>query len=207
MKRYLPILLVLLSGAFLVFQYFVPHETSEFVYEYALDWAPIIGIFAMTLGLVSLARVSWSRVRKREANWPYALVTLAGLASILVAGLWPGGGGLQAPVVAWEYSYLMLPLSSTMYALLAFFIASATYRAFRVRSVLATLLLLAAVIVMLRFFPLGPLTGPIGGMADWILYVPNLAAKRAILIGVGLGVVATAMKIVLGIERSYLGRD
>jgi len=45
------------------------------------------------------------------------------------------------------------------------------------------------------------------GTTTWIMLVPNLAAKRAILIGASLGAVATGMKIILGLERNYLGEQ
>jgi hypothetical protein len=42
--------------------------------------------------------------------------------------------------------------------------------------------------------------------ADWI-GVPQNAAKRAILIGAALGVMATGLRVILGIERSYLSGE
>ena len=99
----------------------------------------------------------------------------------------------------------MVPLQSTMFALLAFFISSASYRAFRARNLLATLLLVAALIVMLRFTP-GPWGDLISKTSTWVMNVPNLAAQRAIVIGIGLGMVATALKVILGIERGYMGK-
>jgi len=90
---------------------------------------------------------------------------------------------------------------------LAFYIASAAYRAFRARTILATILLLSAIIIMLRLVPLGPLSGINQWLVNFILTVPNMAAKRAFWLGVGLGATATALKIMLGIERGYMGRD
>jgi hypothetical protein len=115
--------------------------------------------------------------------------------------------GLENPMFRSFFNYILIPIQATMFALLAFFIASAAYRAFRARNILATLLLVAALIVMLRFNPyLGPLGPVISDTASWLLNVPNLAAKRAIIIGVGLGIVATALKVILGIERGYMGK-
>ena len=116
-------------------------------------------------------------------------------------------GGLNGPVFQQLYNNIFIPIQATIFALLAFYIASASYRAFRARSAVSTVLLVAALLLMLRVIPTGPLVDPINQIGSWMLMVPNLAAKRAILIGVGLGGVATALKIVLGIERSYLGKD
>jgi hypothetical protein len=94
-----------------------------------------------------------------------------------------------------------------MFSLLAFYIASAAYRAFRARTILATILLVTALVLMLRLIPLGPISGINQKLASWVLTVPNMAAKRAIWIGIGLGATATCLKIIFGIERGYMGKD
>jgi hypothetical protein len=101
-----------------------------------------------------------------------------------------------------------------MFALLAFFIASAAFRAFRVRTVEAGWLAAAALIVMIGRVPIGDmLTGflppalQLSSLQDWIMEVPQNAAKRAILMGAALGIMATGLRVILGIERSYLSGE
>ena len=105
-----------------------------------------------------------------------------------------------------------------MFSLLAFFIASAAYRAFRARTLDATLLLLAGIVLMIANAPFGNILWdttlgrlsflPEGFptiLGDWILIVPGMAAKRAILIGLALGAIAQSLRILLGLDRAWLG--
>ena len=213
MKRQIPLMLVFVFGIFMIFQYFVPHESSEWIYEFFLDWIYIIGIFALALGIWSLIRVSFDKIKYKKPNWQYSVITLIGLFLMILFGFDYGrhffsAQGLSNYMFRAFFDYILIPIQATMFSLLAFFIASAAYRAFRARSLLASLLLISALIVMLRFNPYFGIVGDyIEKTASWLLNVPNLAAKRAIIIGVGLGMVATALKVILGIERAYLGKD
>ena len=213
MKRQLPLMMVFVFGFAMIIQYFIPHQASEWVNAFFMDWMMIIGVFALALGIWSLIRVSWDKIKYKKPNWQYSVVTLAGLFLMIFFGF-DYFRNFSTPVGSDNYMYVhfyrhvVIPIQATMFSLLAFFIASAAYRAFRARSLLATLLLIAALVIMLRFNPLlGPLQPIMEKFSVWLLNVPNLAAKRAIVIGVGLGMVATALKVILGIERAYLGRD
>jgi len=147
------------------------------------------------------------RLKFRKEGYQYSMVALGGLVCMIAAGIY---GGIRGGPYKWLFDYVQMPTQASMFSLLAFFVASASYRAFRARNVTATLLLLAGVIVMLGRVPAGEYIR-IGDfsmreVAIWILDYPNTAAKRGILIGVGLGMSATALKIILGIETSYLGK-
>lgn len=106
----------------------------------------------------------------------------------------------------WLFDNILVPLDATMFALLAFFMASAAYRTFRARTPEATVLLLVAIIVMLGRVPIGEMiTRHMPQISEWFMMVPTVAAKRGILFGVALGSIATSLRIILGIERSHLG--
>ena len=207
MKRRIPMLIVTISGIIMLLQYFSPHPISNAIYEKALDWLVIIGIFAMPLGIYSMVRIQMMKIRYRKAGWGYALVSLISL--IVMLGLGYTGECLSNGSLFMKiFEFIYIPIQATMFSLLAFYIASAAYRAFRARNVLATIVLFSAVIVMLGRVPFGYVIHPyFPSIADWIMNVPNMAAQRAITIGLGLGAASTAIKIVIGVERSYMGVD
>ena len=159
----------------------------------------------------------------------------------------------------WMFINIITPLGATMFALLAFFVASASYRAFRIRNFEATLLLVAGIILMLGRVPIGGLIpwwavsiliifgigaiaapfikertillGIVGGgivifiitgtlmgwnqnpppllsipvIQDWIFAYPAMAGSRALMIGISLGIVAPSFRIIIGLDKSFLG--
>jgi hypothetical protein len=185
-------------------QFFVPHRLSGAAYQTVLDWMQIVFVFTLLVGAISYARLNAKKVSRKESGWGYNAIGLAGLVVMVVLGLWKGTG--EGTPFLWVFNNLQAPMQSTMFALLAFFVASAAYRGFRARSWEAGVLLLVAIIVMLGRVPLGNLVSHwIPDAANWILRTPSMAAKRGIYIGIGLGTISTSLRIILGIERTYLG--
>jgi hypothetical protein len=216
MRRQIPLAVCFLAGLFFLIQYFTPNPWATYVSAQLLNWTVVIGFFALCLGIISIWIQHLPKVMKRAPGWGYNAVTLAAFVSMVVCGVFfgkePGGAFL------WMYNNLLNPITATMFGLLAFFIASAAYRAFRIRSMLATILLASAVIVMLGRVPIGDFVldkivtplgvhGLFGAASDWLLNVPNVAAKRALNVGIGFGQAAIALKLLIGIERSYLGGE
>ncbi len=209
LRRQLPLLITMITGLVFAAQYYVPHPASEQLLTSVTKWLQIIGGFALVLGITSLFQLHAAKIRRKEPGWGYSLVLYAGIVVTVGVGLWNGGKETidgAATAFGWIYSYTLVPLQGTMFAILAFFIASAAYRSFRARSREAAVLLAAAVIVMMGRVPLGEYILPISGdLSGWILNVLNAAVRRAILIGVSLGAIALSFKIIFGVERSYLG--
>lgn len=209
LKRQLPLLITFVTGIVFAAQYYVPHPASEDMLTSVSKWLQIIGGFALILGVTSLFHIHAVKIRRKEPGWGYSFVLYAGMLGTIVIGLWGNGkettnGAMTA--FGWIYNFMMVPLQGTMFAILAFFIASAAYRSFRARSREAAVLLAAAIIVMMGRVPLGEYLIPISGdLTQWILNVLNASVRRAILIGISLGAVALSLKIIFGIERSYLG--
>lgn len=199
----------------MIIQFFVPHPPFTNMYEELLSWVRIIGIFALIIGLSSLIRLHYTRIARKTRDLPYSIVVFVGMAVMATVGLVKG---IEGAWFKWLFENVQVPLQATMFSLLAFFIASAAYRAFRARTLEATLMLVTAIIVMFARVPIGEFlwqrmpdsvvqlwSNPPGDISDWILNVPSMAARRGILLGVSLGAIATSLKIILGIERSYMG--
>lgn len=222
MKREIPLLLTFLFGTFFIATFFFDPDKAKFLTEPVNDWVSIIISFTYVLGIGNVMRIHSKKIAAKQPGWLYSVATLAGVSVMLVGGiiLWipvnamsadgvPAGSltGMQpGSVFNWFYDAVYTPMQSTMFALLAFFISSAAFRAFRVRSTQAALLAITAIVLIVGGVSLGEkMWGGFPDLTSWIMEVLQNAGKRAILIGAALGAMATGVKIILGIEKSYLG--
>ena len=270
-KRQIPILIVAVVGAITLFGWFIDQPNIQsFVDDDATQWYDILASFAIILGALNLMKLQIQKVARKKKGWPYSLIAIGGFIFAITAGfivkgvddsvaVWGAHVTTEGTVFKWMFDYMFTPMSATMFSLLAFFVASASYRAFRIRNFEATLLLVAGIIIMIGRVPIGSLIsswfvmyilvlalgiyvnfwkknkmitfGVVGiGLAivtiagmmtgwpldkpgvfylpviqEWIYFYPNVAGARAIMIGIGLGMFATSIRDILGIEKSYIG--
>ena len=276
MRRQVPLLITFVVGMVMLFEGFIPHPPFDQLNESLSITFDVLAAFAFVLGGGNLAKIHLAKISRSEPGWGYSAVTMGGFITMLAIGLFKVGGpsgfrhALEAEGTWFQtaYDYCFLPLSATTFSLLAFFVASASYRAFRAKNREATLLLIAALIILLgrtlvgttltetlpgslellfaallaaiawgqyrskRWISLagigilgaflvirtvyGYLVLASGGpfyhltvpdLVNWIMVVPQMAGQRAIMIGICLGIISMSLRLILGVERSYLGSD
>jgi len=170
------------------------------------DWFLIAQAWAVAVGVVNLTQIHMRNVNMKRENYGFSIWLIICMYGMAIFGIFiaksPNHEGWKL-----MYNDIIAPMNATVYATLVFYIGSAAYRAFRIRSAEAAVLLVSALIMMLGSVPLGTMIFGewIADAATWILEVPNSAAMRGIQVGATLGAVATALRILLGIERGHLG--
>jgi hypothetical protein len=210
-KLTIPLALALLFGIFGFGIQYVVHPWAADTKEVIALWSRVIGGIATLLGIYSLVHLHMTKIQRKQEGWGYSLFFFLGFLVITAAVVYNGGRWLLSAKVEQSvydllYEALYVSAGATMFSLLGFYIASAAVRTFRARSFEAALLLAAAIVVMVGQVPIGAMISPyFPGISEWALSVPNMAAKRAIMMGVSLGAIATSLRIIFGLERSYLG--
>ena len=221
----------------------------------------IIGFFMRGAFIVDIPATDIQETYFTQKSAEEAVVQLkdSGVDATITPAPWGAHIQTEGGLFKWMFDNVFTPLSATMFALLAFYVASASYRAFRARNFEATLLLLAGIIIMIGRVPAGGLIsswmimymlvlvlgiivntyfrhrqivfgvvalGLLGvtllgssmgwpvdqpsvfylpDLQEWIYSVPNLAGARAIMIGIGLGIIVTSLRYIFGLEKSYIG--
>lgn len=196
-------IVTLVFALILMLQFFLEVPIIESAGSALTSWNIVIAAFAMGLAAFNLVRIHAKRIQQRRGNWISSLVLLVVLVSQTFVGLVYGDGSTQYSIF---FDGIMSPLGATMYAMIAFWIASAAFRAFRARTLDATVLLCVGIIVMLGNAPIGEVIwSKFPAIQSWLMNVPAMAAIRSLYIGAAIGGIAVGVRVLSGIERGHLG--
>ena len=215
-------------GCFFLIEYLWPTKLNSQTGSYETFLTPAVDpvsnyinyvfMWTVLMGLISLMIVHGRRLFARRPGWHNSIAFFLALVAMMVAGLWSQmGQNVHAPGATKFYTSLfdglMVNLDAAMFSLLAFYIASAAYRAFRVRTMEAALLMVAALVVMLGIVDFGvflthniPLSSSwsffrFEKLYMWVMNWINMPTQRAVTIGVAVGALAMAMRLWLSLER------
>jgi len=222
-----------LGGLFYFLEFFLPVDpktNKNFLtgqQEFVAQLSAVIGAYAIGLGVVSLGQYHAKIISRKREGWGNSVVlVIAALIMFTFSIL----NEYHAKTVLFTDPFQhhtqdihgvflvlfeggLAKLDAATFALIAFFIASASYRAFRIRSVESSLLMIAALIVMLASTTIGtaltnwlPTEGPqanfrIEHISEWLLTRLNSPAQRGIVFGLEVGALATSLRLWLSLER------
>lgn len=230
-RRRLTVVCTFVAGLFYLVAFFVPQTINPVKnYETPLgNFLLVVGGFTVGLGVINLCLAHGRTLVRARPGWINSAGFFAGFLGMAIFGIWsiyvtPEEGAATVPLATAGYQLLfeglLTPLQSTTFALLGFYIVTAAYRAFRIRTVEAGLMTVIAFLVMLGQVPLGQAitahlseTGPwaslrLENVSNWLLTIPNTAATRGILFGSVTGSFALSLRVWLSLERgSYFGKE
>jgi hypothetical protein len=205
MKNEGPLIVTIAAGLlYIISTVFAPSGFANM--QHVLDdWYTVVSGFICFVGVISLTQVHGLRIAQKRDDWFYSSVVLFSLYGYMLLGLF---GGLSNPLFNLLYDNVLSVILMTIFSTLTFWIGSAAYRAFRAKNIEAALLLISASLVMIGKVTLGEFISPaLPRIAEWIMSVPNTAGMRAVEMGSAIGGVVLALRILLGLERNFLGSD
>jgi hypothetical protein len=197
-KQWFPILTATLTGLVVLIGYLIPISPWTHYRDLMIKWAVIVAAFAFVLGIFNILRVHGGRAFRLRRGWLYSLALLLAAVAASIPPL------LASDTLTQQlFDYVIGPLGAALAALVAFTLALAAFRLLRVRhSVEAVLFLLIVALVLLGSTPIAGIEG-LADTRDWIVSVPGMAGMRGLLLGVALGTVVTALRILLGSDRPH----
>lgn len=205
MQRQLPIWVAGGVGTLITVEYFLKIPALTALSKEIQSWTVLISAFLLGVGMVNLLMVNIRGIRNKKTDELDAVVLIGAMLAMFIVTVF----NKQMPAAYnWLFHEIYAPLGTAVFSLLMYSMASAAFRAIRVRSVESTIFLIAAAAAMLGVAPVGEvISKQIPAFYNWLLKVPNLAGQRGITIGAAVGAMAASLRVILGIERRYIGME
>jgi hypothetical protein len=203
----IPIALTIIATLLQVIPYYLDIAPVKSAADQMQTVVLIIVAMATFVGVISILQVHGKKIQRQSEGWYYSAIVVLGTVVMAITGLPLPEFGLGTTNSIFDYIFTnaMTPLGGTMYSIIAFFITSAAFRAFRAKNIESSIVLVAGTIMVMGNAPL--FTNAVPGIASislWIREIPNMATMRSVTIGAALGAIALAVRTLMGIERGYL---
>jgi hypothetical protein len=199
-RREVAILFYVLPMLFIVFEYYT--GIGSILSSTLVNWATILTIFTYLIGGFSIFRLHIMKIYRRNEDWPYSLILMAAFVFFFFLAYGNRAG------YDWVLTNIYTPLTILMFGFVGFYTVTALFRGARVRNSYAAVLLICAIILMLYNAPVGETIWPgFKDLGGWLKNVPNTGVMRGVVIGVAVGILATFIRAILGLETSYLGGE
>jgi hypothetical protein len=193
-KQWLPILVATGSGLVVLIGYLLPPFAS--LRNALVGYAVVVAALALILGAANLLRVHLGRLSRWRSGGFYSLFLL--LAAVGVGALVTLGEGPTQML----FEYALIPLGSSLAALVVFALTLALFQLMRVRRWEGVLFLIVVALVLLGSLPIFGLEVLTLGR-NWLVDVLATAGTRGLLLGVALGTIITGLRVLLAIDRPH----
>jgi hypothetical protein len=192
--------LVVVAGLLLLVDYLVVNASLGELAGIVVDAAILVSAGAALAAVAALAVRRAGDLWRRRGDPVGAVLVLAGMAAVLLAGLRPGASGASDPAVLWILNALLVPLGASLFGLLFVSTLLAFQRSISARSREAIVMALAAVAILVLLLPVGGTAGGwLDGAAAWALAVPIGGVFRGLLLGIAILGAVVAARTMLGI--------
>lgn len=202
--RVVALVLAILSGVIVLAGYFVPALAG--IQTILLSWTIILAGTATVVGVFNLILVHGNKITKREKGSVYSALLLISLFATFLFGI---GLGPDNPNMQMLFNAIIVPVESTLMALLAVTLLYAGIRLLRRRTDLMSIVFLLTAVLMLfasATLPFGEISPLNNWVRPWVQQVLALGGTRGILIGVALGTLTTGLRVLFGADRPYGGK-
>ncbi len=200
--RLLRISLALGVGLLALLMYFFPLGPLAALQWVFYDWAAVLVAAAWVLGLHYMAQHHWRGLIRRRGDWPARAVLILTLVLTFVVTLLQGPGGTWT---RWLLEYGLIPAAVSLFAVAGVVL---TYRGLWLlqhrRDPLAWSFAVGVVLFLaadaVRFFTGRPQVAQAVSTLERWLVVPAL---RGLLLGLALGLITTAWRLLWAADRPY----
>ena len=204
-KKYIPMGITAITGLIVILDYYIKVPVINNASKAVTSWGSHLAYFATLLALLTILRQSQRKIARQEKDWYFYVYLLVILASMVGLGLVFTTSDSR---YTWMYDNFYRPVGSTMMALMGFYFMSATYRAFRVRSVPVLFAMIACIVILISVAPAGPVWFPgIRNVSIWIEDYFSQAGIRAFTMAGAIGSLGVGIRVLTGRETGYFGKE